>query len=116
PLTIFIGPNNAGKTWLAYTLAGIFGHYGWRKYAQAYTFENVQETYPTLDAAIQQTLSEGTAKIDLVQFIKEDGEKYINNVARLAKHWMKEFMRTDRVSFENLDVCINLTEINTRML
>ena len=24
PLTIFIGPNNAGKTWLAYTLAGIF--------------------------------------------------------------------------------------------
>ena len=25
PFTIFIGPNNAGKTWLAYTLAGIFG-------------------------------------------------------------------------------------------
>ena len=24
PLTIFIGPNNSGKTWLAYTLANIF--------------------------------------------------------------------------------------------
>lgn len=23
PLTILIGPNNAGKTWMAYTLAGI---------------------------------------------------------------------------------------------
>ncbi|WP_165774562.1 AAA family ATPase [Candidatus Viridilinea mediisalina] len=24
PLTIFVGPNNAGKTWTAYTLASLF--------------------------------------------------------------------------------------------
>ena len=24
PLTVFVGPNNAGKTWLAYTFSGIF--------------------------------------------------------------------------------------------
>ncbi len=32
PLTIFIGPNNSGKTWLAYILAGIFGVTGFSEY------------------------------------------------------------------------------------
>ncbi len=36
PLTIFIGPNNMGKTWIAYILSGIFGSRGWEEYSQAY--------------------------------------------------------------------------------
>jgi polynucleotide 5'-kinase involved in rRNA processing len=28
PLTILVGENNTGKTWLAYTLAGTLGQYG----------------------------------------------------------------------------------------
>jgi predicted ATPase len=32
PLTIFIGPNNSGKTWLAYVLAAVFGELGLREF------------------------------------------------------------------------------------
>jgi predicted ATPase len=35
PLAIFVGPNNSGKTWLAYALSGILGGFGWNEYAKA---------------------------------------------------------------------------------
>lgn len=111
PLTVFIGPNNAGKTWLAYTFAGILGGYGWSQYLRAYIAGEVQDLYPRLDSAIQQVLEGGDARIDLVQFVEEYGELYINSVAKLAKRWMREFMRTGRFSFESLEVHIELAEL-----
>ena len=36
PLTIFVGPNNVGKTWAAYALSAILGPYGWRQYGKGY--------------------------------------------------------------------------------
>ena len=32
PLTVFIGENGTGKTWTAYTLAGMLGKYGFDYY------------------------------------------------------------------------------------
>ncbi len=111
PLTIFVGPNNAGKTWLAYTFAGILGDYGWSQYLRAYIAGDVQDPYPRLDTAIQHILEEGDARIDLVQFIEEHGELYVNNVAKLAKRWMREFLRTGLFSFERLEIHIELAEL-----
>src|SRR5437868_4938430 len=88
PLTIFVGPNNAGKTWLASTLAGILGPYGWEEYTNAYIESKVPKAYPPLEPFIEQVWNTGNAKIDLVQFADEYGELYLNNVARLAKQWM----------------------------
>lgn len=34
PLTVFIGRNGTGKTWAAYTLASIFGKYGFTRYCK----------------------------------------------------------------------------------
>src|ERR1700694_724032 len=106
PFTVFIGPNNAGKTWLAYALAGILGQYGWSQYTRAYIDETINETYPRLETTIQQILDEGNTKIDLVQFAVEYGEEYFNNVARLARQWMREYLDTERTSFEHLETHI----------
>jgi len=94
PLTIFIGPNNAGKTWLAYALAGIFGSYGSREYAQAYADKKVSTIYEQLNIAIERVLSKENATIDMRQFIDEYGETYFNEVARYAPHWMPDFFST----------------------
>lgn len=110
PLTVFVGPNNSGKTWLAYALAGIFGFYGFMQYLKAYAEEDVPGTYPRLDNAVEQVLKTGSATLDLVQLAKECGETYFNNVARFARSWMPKFMSTREASFEHLAVSVHLTE------
>lgn len=111
PLTLFVGPNNAGKTWLAYTFAGILGRYGWSRYTSAYIAGEAKDTYRRLDEATEQILTKGNARFDLVQFIEEAGEKYVNNVARHAKRWMREYMRTGLISFDSMEFHIELSEI-----
>ncbi len=80
PLTVFVGPNNSGKTWLAYALAGIFGLYGFVQYLKAYAEEEVSGTYPLLDNAVEQVLKTGSATLDLVQLAKEYSAKVVMNL------------------------------------
>ena len=61
PLTIFVGPNNSGKTWLAYALSGILGSHGWNEYVRAYAAGKILEKYPLLDEAIKRLLEDGNA-------------------------------------------------------
>ena len=116
PLTIFVGPNNTGKTWAAYTLSAIFGRSGWESHREGYAISEALEAYPPLDAAIQQVLEEGNAQIDLAQFADEYGEKYFNDVARLIRNRMRSFLNTERVSFEDLEVRVRLEETKERFL
>ncbi|HZU03754.1 MAG TPA: ATP-binding protein [Ktedonobacteraceae bacterium] len=116
-LTVFVGPNNSGKTWLAYALAGIFGSYGFTQYIKAYTEEEgVSRTYPLLDDAVERVLTGGTATIDLVQFAEKYGETYFNNIARFARSWMPQFMSTREASFEHLAVSVHLAETKKVLL
>lgn len=116
PLTVFIGPNNAGKTWLAYSLAGILGPFGSGEYAQAYANKTVPNTYERLDEAIERVLVEGNATIDLRRFADEYGEKYFNDVARYARKWMRRFLSTQLAHFDDLDISLSLEEARTDFL
>ncbi len=85
PFTVFIGPNNAGKTWLAYALAGILGQYGWGQYTRAYIDGTINETYPRLEIAIlkrildsseERKISVGKSQQNaLLNFLKEPGKR-----------------------------------------
>jgi len=110
PLTVLVGPNNAGKTWLAYTIASVLGPYGWGQYTSAYLSGKVQDSYLLLDEAIDRVLEGGDAHVNLLQFLDQYGETYVNNVAAFAKVWMRDYLRTALVNFENLEVHIRLEE------
>lgn len=116
PLTIFVGPNNSGKTWLAYTIAGILGQYGSSQYLSAYIDEKVNDTYPTLDKAIGDVLNEGNAKIDLIRFADEYAETYFDNIAVFAPQWLPDFMGTDKAAFETLQANLQLLETRSAFL
>jgi ribosomal protein L19E len=116
PLTIFVGPNNTGKTWLAYTLASILGTHGWYEYAQAYAGDQISKVYPPLDSAIDQLLTRGDTKINLYDFADQYGEIYFNSVANFARHWMKEFMSTQFSLFDDMDIVISLEGIKATFL
>ena len=116
PLTIFIGPNNTGKTWTAMALAGIFGPYGFTPYLDAYIQGEVSNDYRQLDEAVGHITKTGTAAIDMVQFANDYGDIYFNNVAHFCKRWLASFMGTDLVSFDDLDVSMDLLETKENLL
>lgn len=116
PLTVFIGPNNTGKTWVAYTLAAILGYHGWQRYLEAYTSGKTKESYPDLSNVFQQLLERGNAKLDLVTFAETYWESYVNDIACLASHWMNEFMGAEKTSFKDLEVHITLGETKDKLL
>lgn len=116
PLTIFIGPNNSGKTWLAYILAGILGPFGQNLYAEAYVERRVPTIYEPLNKAIEQVLSEGNAILDLRRFGDVYGEEYFNNVANYARTWMSRYLSTQLVQFDDMDVKFDLAETKKQFL
>ncbi|MEO8954764.1 MAG: AAA family ATPase [Ktedonobacteraceae bacterium] len=116
PLTIFIGPNNSGKTWLAYALSGIFGLYGSREYIRAYTEKQVPTIYEELNDAIERVLVGGNATIDLHQFANDYAEMYFNAVAKFAQNWMSIFLSTQFARFDDLDISLSLEETKAYIL
>src|SRR5215470_16060665 len=76
PLTIFIGPNNAGKTWLAYTLAALFGKFGFGQFTSEERTVSILETYPPVASIVNELLKTGLASMDISQFAEVYGEKY----------------------------------------
>lgn len=116
PLTVLIGPNNAGKTWIAYALAGILGPFGSTEYIQAYTDKKIPDVYELLDKAIERVLTEGNATIDLYKFADDQGETYFNNVAKHARTWMHRFLSTQLAHFEKMDISLSLAENKTEFL
>jgi hypothetical protein len=105
PLTIFIGENSTGKTWAAYLLSAILSSYGFKRYFIAYLKDNEHlHSYSAIDDVIGKFLVEGNSKLDIVQFFNDFGESYFNDVASLARDWMKSFMATKENPFENLSI------------
>jgi predicted ATPase len=104
PLTVFVGENGTGKTWAAYAIGGILGHYGYNFYLESYLENRTDYKYDTIEKAIHQCIEKGNAKINLQEFIKEYAEIYINEIAKSAHLWLDSFFATKLVNFDNIDI------------
>lgn len=108
PLTIFVGPNNSGKTWLAYTVASILSSYGWHKYVEAYVQSQLTENYPLLDEAVEKLIVKGNARVDIYKFAEKYGEEYFQNVAQHARSWIADYMSTQFPLFDEVSVSLSI--------
>lgn len=111
PLTIFIGPNNSGKTWLAYTLAALFGKFGIIAFTDEDRTTSILDTYPALAKAIDELLQTGIASMDIYQFAEDYGEKYFNEIVACVREDFPQFMSTLLVSFDALEMSIELDDM-----
>jgi len=116
PLTILVGRNNTGKTWLACTVAAALSYYGWRRYVNAYASTKPPERYRDLERVVKQVIEQGDGVLDIVQFADECGERCINNILQYTKNWIRGFLSTDRVRFDNLQMQADLTPIKNQLL
>jgi AAA ATPase domain len=108
PLTVFIGPNNSGKTWAAYGISSIFSNIGRNSYRRRMRFGNPNNhKYPKIDALINELFDKGNANIDIVNFFGESGISYFNNVARFSSKWMNLLLATDNISLKKLSITID---------
>jgi hypothetical protein len=111
PLTIFIGPNNSGKTWLAYTLAALFGKFGVVNFTTEDRNVSILSSYPPLAKAIDEILKTGIASMDIYRFAELYGEKYFNEIIACIRENFPQFMSTRLVSFDMLQMSIDLNDI-----
>src|SRR5579859_5613460 len=110
PLTIFIGPNNSGKTWLAYTLAAVFGEFGISQFTDQERRTSILENYSPVASAINELLTTGIVSMDIYQFAHDYGEKYFEDVISTVKTNLSLFMGTRCISFDALKMSTELND------
>ncbi len=109
PFTVFLGENGTSKTWVAYTIAGLLGHYGRIKYLEAYLNNKTVFKFQPLEDAIQALSDKGFATIDVRRFVTDHLEGYINEVARLIPEWLGRFLATRSATFKDTAVTVEVS-------
>jgi DNA polymerase III delta prime subunit len=109
PLTLFIGDNSTGKTWTAYAIASILGSYGHKRYLEAYLDNKTEFKFQPIEKAINTLSDKGSASINLKEFLTNDAERYINEVALLVPQWLNIFMATKQANFEHTKISVEFT-------
>ena len=114
PLTVFVGKNSTGKTWTATLIASLFSQSMWRYYFTAYSKKELNERYDIIENAIEQLLDNGTAKINVDQFFENYGNEYLSNVASLLPPYLPKLLGSQKLSFKNLSVGIEVDSVKYR--
>ncbi len=104
PLTIFIGPNNTGKTWAAYSVAASFemlkefiNEYNYKKYTDYFDKELIEEEEGCFSINAEKVFE----KLDFEKYISDNFELYFNN-----------FMFLDK---EKKGAKVHITNLNTKV-
>lgn len=111
PLTIFVGPNNAGKTWAMNLWASIAGPYNHYALIDELLEDGVRrERYQELFAFAQDLVGRGAASIDLVACAPQLTKAYFGDLCRIAPERFSEFMGTTREAFARAAVSMDLAD------
>ena len=111
PLTVFVGPNNTGKTWTASIVAAIMSQHGWKDYSDAYSKNETSQKFTEIENAANQILQEGNAKIDLIEFFNSNGLKYFNDAAKSTIKSTNIILGTRKLFFGKTKIKIEFNDM-----
>lgn len=120
PLTIFVGPNNAGKTWAMHLWASIAGPYNHDAVVDAVVEDGADKAgYEDVFAFAGDLASKGTARVDLVEAAPRLVTAFVSDLCRMAVRRLAAYLGTTRGKFPglavSLDVADNLDAILMRL-
>jgi len=92
PLTVFVGPNNAGKTWTAYTIAACLGEHGLFWQLEDYEKTDDPHRYPPITECYDKLISEGGATVDIVEFFDRYVDLCFSDACNACETRLPEFL------------------------
>lgn len=111
PMTLLVGPNNAGKTWMMNLWASIASSYN-----HAAVLDELLEgdgnkgPYQEVLGFARNLVDKGTASIDLVECAPDLLRAYFRDLCRLAPARFAKYMAARREGFGAVRVAIDLTD------
>ncbi|AGK61504.1 hypothetical protein Asulf_01526 [Archaeoglobus sulfaticallidus PM70-1] len=126
PLTVFIGPNNTGKTYLAYLISGLCEDFLFRKYIFSPVRGKRKPVYTLSERVVSDILEKGYAeiKINLKDILAENFE-YTASIFRklserpiLVQKFVESFWKflggDKKEMFSNLKATVKIPNIDSR--
>ncbi len=104
PLTVFVGPNNTGKTWTAYTIGGILGAFNWGQYVGKYSKPTKSSLFSSLETKTSELIQNGTIEYDLLENFDVNVIDFYKHISDIAPLWISDFLCTKKYNFDDLSV------------
>ena len=110
PVTVFVGPNSTGKSWLAYMIGGVFGQHGWNMHLD--DFARGTTTLPSdfMDDLVSQIKSRGRAALEVEFLATSLAPRYFRSVARSAQRWVPEYLGVSESALRDFRLEIDATD------
>jgi ABC-type multidrug transport system ATPase subunit len=99
-LTILCGPNNSGKTYVAYAIYGLM------------KFRNQWPKSSKIENGINLILDGGQFDFDIIEFLTEHDSKYLNLVAKSYTKQISNVYASDEKSFEKTEIKIVIDDVD----
>ena len=111
PLTVFIGENNTNKSWLAYSVFGVFSQK--LRFSLAKMFLERKENVPineVIFSIVEDVTSVGYKEIkDFPGFLRENLNLLLESASSLFCHTVPQFFSVEKKVFENFSMQVSVS-------
>ena len=110
PLTIFIGPNSSGKTYMAYLIAEMFGFFSYLMYMTQISLKKLIGSYPISIEIFNDLIQLNKKEIDIIKTFNDYGPLYFEQIANYSPKWLPLYFGTEKEKFSKLKISVDISD------